>query len=69
METYRSTVDKDSWLVLSTEADLFRYLQSPNTVCEPGPIVEALIADWQRNRGGRGVPKADAPCEYDNRED
>jgi modulator of FtsH protease HflC len=30
METYRTTVDKDSWLVLSTDADLFRYLQSPN---------------------------------------
>lgn len=29
METYRSTIDKDSWLVLSTNADLFRYLQSP----------------------------------------
>jgi len=29
METYRATVDKDSWLVLSTDADLFRYLQSP----------------------------------------
>jgi membrane protease subunit HflC len=36
METYRSTVDKDSWLVLSTDADLFRYLQSPNTVANPG---------------------------------
>ena len=30
MDTYRSGVDKDSWLVLSTDADLFRYLQSPN---------------------------------------
>ena len=29
METYRTTVDKDSWLVLSTSADFFRYLQSP----------------------------------------
>jgi membrane protease subunit HflC len=29
METYRATIDKDSWLVLSTDADLFRYLQSP----------------------------------------
>ncbi len=29
METYRTTIDKDSWLVLSTGADLFRYLQSP----------------------------------------
>jgi membrane protease subunit HflC len=28
METYRTTIDKDSWLVLSTNADLFRYLQS-----------------------------------------
>jgi membrane protease subunit HflC len=31
METYRATVDKESWLVLSTDADLFRYLQSPNS--------------------------------------
>jgi membrane protease subunit HflC len=30
MDTYRATVDKDSWLVLSTDADLFRYLQSPS---------------------------------------
>ena len=30
MDTYRAAVDKDSWLVLSTDADLFRYLQSPN---------------------------------------
>jgi membrane protease subunit HflC len=29
METYRATIDKDSWLVLSTSADLYRYLQSP----------------------------------------
>jgi membrane protease subunit HflC len=29
METYSSTIDKDSWLVLSTDAALFRYLQSP----------------------------------------
>jgi membrane protease subunit HflC len=36
METYRSTVDRDSWLVLSTDADLFRYLQSPNTGANPG---------------------------------
>jgi len=28
METYRATVDKESWLVLSTSADAFRYLQS-----------------------------------------
>ena len=30
METYRATVDKNSWLVLSTNADLFRYMQSAN---------------------------------------
>jgi membrane protease subunit HflC len=30
METYRNTIDKDSWLVLSTNASLFRYLQSPD---------------------------------------
>jgi membrane protease subunit HflC len=29
METYRATIDADSWLVLSTDAELFRYLQSP----------------------------------------
>lgn len=29
METYSSTIDKDSWLVLSTDAAVFRYLQSP----------------------------------------
>jgi len=29
METYRATVDKQSWLMLSTGADLFRYLESP----------------------------------------
>jgi len=29
METYRSTIDKDSWLVLSTNTELYRYLQSP----------------------------------------
>ena len=31
METYKTTIDKDSWLVLSTSADLFRYLESPGT--------------------------------------
>jgi membrane protease subunit HflC len=29
METYRATINADSWLVLSTDAELFRYLQSP----------------------------------------
>ncbi len=28
MDTYRATVDKNSWLVLSTSADLFKYMQS-----------------------------------------
>jgi membrane protease subunit HflC len=28
METYRASIDKESWLVLSTGADAFRYLQS-----------------------------------------
>jgi hypothetical protein len=28
METYQSTIDKNSWLVLSTSADAFRFLQS-----------------------------------------
>ena len=30
MDTYRGTIDKDTWLVLSTSADAFRYLQSQN---------------------------------------
>jgi len=30
MDTYRAGVDKDSWLVLSTDAELFHYLQSPS---------------------------------------
>jgi len=34
METYHSTIDKDSWLVLSTDADLFRYMQSANPAGE-----------------------------------
>jgi membrane protease subunit HflC len=28
METYKTTIDKQSWLVLSTNAEVFRYLQS-----------------------------------------
>jgi hypothetical protein len=28
METFRTTIDKESWLVLSTSTDAFRYLQS-----------------------------------------
>jgi len=35
METYRKGIDKDSWLVLSTNARLFRYLQSPGEAAEP----------------------------------
>ena len=31
MDTYRATVDKNAWLVLSTNADLFRYMQSANS--------------------------------------
>jgi membrane protease subunit HflC len=30
MDTYRKTIDKQTWLVLSTDADAFRYLQSQN---------------------------------------
>jgi len=30
METYRSSIDKETWLVLSTSTDAFRYLQSQN---------------------------------------
>jgi len=30
METYRTAIDKDTWLVLSTNADIFRYMQSPS---------------------------------------
>jgi membrane protease subunit HflC len=29
MDTYRATVDKQSWLMLSTGAELYHYLQSP----------------------------------------
>jgi membrane protease subunit HflC len=28
MDTYRATVDKNSWLVLSTSADIFKYMQT-----------------------------------------
>jgi modulator of FtsH protease HflC len=35
MEAYHSTIDKDSWLVLSTSADLFHYLQSPGAGAAP----------------------------------
>ena len=37
METYRATIDKDSWLMLSTDADLFRYLQSSKVAGAAGP--------------------------------
>ena len=30
METNKTTIDKQSWLMLSTGADVFRYLQSAN---------------------------------------
>ncbi len=33
----RATIDKDSWLILSTDADVFRYLQSSKAVAAPGP--------------------------------
>jgi len=36
MDTYRTTVDKNSWLVLSTSADLFKYMQSANASFGPG---------------------------------
>jgi hypothetical protein len=35
MDTYRATVDKQSWLMLSTGADLYRYLQSPSGAAAP----------------------------------
>jgi modulator of FtsH protease HflC len=38
METYHATVDKDSWLVLSTDAEVFRYLQSPNATASQRPL-------------------------------
>jgi membrane protease subunit HflC len=41
METYHSTIDKDSWLVLSTDADLFRYMQSANPASEGRPGARA----------------------------
>jgi modulator of FtsH protease HflC len=34
METYRKGIDKESWLVLSTNARLFRYLQAPGAAAE-----------------------------------
>jgi membrane protease subunit HflC len=39
METYKSAIDKQSWLVLSTSADVFRYLQSPNPIGGAGKTV------------------------------
>ena len=30
MDTYQGTIDKDTWLVLSTKADAFRYFESQN---------------------------------------
>jgi modulator of FtsH protease HflC len=36
METYKAAIDKQSWLVLSTGADVFRYLQSPTGAATPG---------------------------------
>ena len=37
MDTYRATIDKNSWRVLSTSADLFRYLQSAGGAGGPRP--------------------------------
>ncbi|HVZ35073.1 MAG TPA: protease modulator HflC, partial [Polyangiaceae bacterium] len=37
METYKATFDKDSWLVLSTDSSLLRYLQGPNGETEKEP--------------------------------
>jgi modulator of FtsH protease HflC len=37
METYRSGIDKESWLVLSTNSSVFRYLQSPDAEPQRGP--------------------------------
>jgi membrane protease subunit HflC len=44
METYRGTLDKNSWLVLSTNADLFRYLQSPAGAAAPGKSGASVAA-------------------------
>ena len=44
METYRATIDKQSWLMLSTGADLFRYLQSPSGPPRRARGAEALMA-------------------------
>ena len=35
METYKTTIDKQSWLMLSTGADVFRYLQSATATGAP----------------------------------
>jgi modulator of FtsH protease HflC len=37
METYRNGIDKESWLVLSTNSSVFRYLQSPDAEAQRGP--------------------------------
>jgi membrane protease subunit HflC len=37
MDTYRATIDKNSWLVMSTSADLFRYLQSAGGAASQRP--------------------------------
>jgi membrane protease subunit HflC len=36
MESYRKSIDKDTWLVLSTNASVFRYLQSPDVAPDTG---------------------------------
>ncbi|HEX3696502.1 MAG TPA: protease modulator HflC [Polyangia bacterium] len=37
MDTYRTTIDKNSWLVLSTDTDVFRYLQSTSGAAAARP--------------------------------
>jgi hypothetical protein len=47
METYRSTIDKESWLVLSTEDEFLRYLRSADGKATGGRL-SPLRASLQR---------------------
>ena len=37
LSTYKETIDKDSWLVLSTDADVFRYLHNASGTARSAP--------------------------------
>ncbi len=38
LSTYRDTIDKETWLVLSTDAEAFRYLRSSSAASSPAPV-------------------------------